>query len=653
MKPYKFAILSVLGIVQQVSAATQYYGGSFNCPETESSGYVEFSVTDDNPAQVVLLWGPDRNDNYIETAGEVDWKNNSGEIALSRDTAIRVEGKKATWIYDGKVNPDCRPFELTQKKTPLEEADDYIEMLKAGDTSVENIKSVIEASNVMQLTMHLLPELDRSTVINNIGEAQGKFWEKAETDRLNTIKTLPVEGDGKAYAQAVLPLLDLDMGPDGSIFKYPDGEDQLINASFLAAYHLALAGADPMVISRPLDEVCARSRSLRSGNMQNIATVATGIPFTFWDRDFTQQILDEYKRCDISWGADWIVDNYPNIQKYAEMYDAAIGKVKDILAMPDNYETLVNTNGLHIDQEIMEKYDMDFNYLDLISAGELSAKREKIIKDTQNNIKSIISDALKKDESDSEYYLCRNLFEISGSRELINSCEEIAPNLIAESKIEKILSTAKGIDTIEEARNADWFQLPYISSASEELMSKANNELDIERKRIADLILAQAKSSIEKHENVFIDDDVCPRDYYIPAIIEEAIKNCTTMVRQHNNDIKEAQCDEKMNVSDIDEIKDDSIILYNNFNIKNTIPLRQFVCDIFDDEKIEVGSESWIGTKRDLTITFGEGEEIIHATIESKEKGIWEVIKVKGWAPRNAEDNIAVCLMGSHRCKEI
>ena len=220
--------------------------------------------------------------------------------------------------------------------------------------------------------------------------------------------------------RSVQPLLNADMGLRGLFRRYDNAAVAQKYENALIAYRLAITGLDPMLARRSTKELCDRLNMFSGwyANTSERLQIATGIPFAFWNRDIAQETIDQLRNCKQGDAADWIVDNFPTITQAANTYQAIIPKIKEMLALPDDHDTLVKTGGLTLDKTLREQYKLENDDIDLMSGGALGQKRETIKNKISGDIPAIIDKALAEQEYCSQYKLCEELFEQTGMRDL-------------------------------------------------------------------------------------------------------------------------------------------------------------------------------------------------------------------------------------------
>ena len=625
-------------------AATQYYGGMYQC---KSPGYLNLAVSEGKPANIDLRYYLVEEDSYYHLKGEAEWGKNGGEF---RDGSIglRVKDNKATWLgWDGKVNEDCTPFTLNARKPPLEEAQALLELLKTAGTDATGVRSVAEAETAVP-PADMLPELDRTATKQAIDQARSDYWARAFADRRQKVTTMPITGDGKDYLSTVQPLLNADMGPRGLFRRYDNAAAAQKYENALIAYRLAITGLDPMLARRSTKELCDRLNMFSGwyANTSERLQIATGIPFAFWTRDIAQETIDQLRNCKQGDAADWIVDNFPTITQAADTYQAIIPKIKEMLALPDDHDTLVKTGGLTLDKTLREQYKLKNDDIDLMSGGALGQKRETIKNKISGDIPAIIDKALAEQEYRSQYKLCEELFEQTGMRDLVQQCAEIAPAHMAQAALNKAIANADNIHSIAAAREADWLQLPRVNNASDEAIAKAEAALEPARERIAKLILSDIDAQIAASPDSALSSDACPDAYRVPVTIQRAFDSCVARVRAHNSAVAEAKCQTAIAASGAKDIAENRIRLYSwRKGGEVEVNIGKLICD--SDMPITIGKSGWLSSSRELKAGV-DGEEII-ATIKPDKDDVWTITAVKGWTPPQ-DTPVSICLWNREVC---
>ncbi|WP_298643309.1 hypothetical protein [uncultured Cardiobacterium sp.] len=625
-------------------AATQYYGGMYQC---KSPGYLNLAVSEGKPANIDLWYYRVEEDSYYHLKGEAEWGKNGGEF---RDggTGLRVNGNKATWLgWNGKVNEDCTPFTLSAKKAPLEEAQALLDLLKTAGTDATGVRSVAEA-DIAVPPVDMLPELDRAATKQALSQARSDYWTRAFTDRRQKVATMPITGDGKDYLSTVQPLLNADMGPRGLFRRYDNSAGAQKYENALIAYRLAITGLDPMLARRSTKALCDRLNMFSGwdANTPERLQIATGIPFAFWSRNMAQEIIDQLRNCKQGDRADWIVNNFPTITQAADTYQAVIPKIKEMLALPDNYDTLVKTGGLFLDKALREQYKLEHDDIDLMSGGALGQKREAIKNKISGDIPAIIDKALAEQDYTSSYKLCEELFEQTGMRDLVQQCAEIAPARMAQAALDQAVAKAEKIDSIAAAREADWLQLPHVYNASDEAVAKAEAALEPARERIAKLILSDIDAKIAASPDSPLGGNTCPDAYRVPATIQRAFDSCEQRVRAHNSAVAEARCQASIAASGAKDIAENRIRLYSwRRGNEVEVSIGKLICD--SDTPITIGKSGWLSSARELK-TSVDGEEII-ATIKPDKDDVWIITAVKGWTPPQ-DTPVSICLWNHEVC---
>ena len=404
------------------------------------------------------------------------------------------------------------------------------------------------------------------------------------------------------------------------------------------------------------DEICARTKYNDGLYGEQAATFIVGVPFPFWDRDFTQPVIDTLRKCEHTNSANWLVENFPKINAASERHRAVSNEIQALLAKPDTYETFVETNGLRLKPEILALQKLKNEDIDIFSAGLLEQKRGRIIEALSEALPGLIDKKLQEKDYDRSYTLCNDVLpnhnDFRALNQLYQNCTEIAPARIAQTTLDKAVARAESADTLNAAEAADWLVLPRVYDAPEDAVAAAEAKLNAPRQRIADLILVTAEKAIVANRNETIDKSICPVAYDAPDIIKNAMKLCASRIGEHNVAVEEAQCDAAVNAAGkAREIANANIRLFLDGYLggrEREMNIRKLICDSRGHIDIEISGDGWFGSARDLTLKLDD--KTVKAVIEPDKNGVWIVTKVKGKTPKDGFSP-AACLFGDTYCE--
>lgn len=639
-----FAALAGTGAL----AETHYFGGHYQC---EKPSYTNIAVQYGQPAKVTVWFQARGSDNYNGFEGEAEsWTEEGGSLSGGYN-GILVKGRQATWLTrNGKPNEECTTFTLSPKETPLKEADKMLKLFKEAGTDAEGARAVNEADFALP-PMEMLPELDQATYGEQLQEARNDYWTKLLQARAQAVATLPIEGDGATYIAKIKPLFDLDIGPGSNISNLGgyDSSELIFRQTATAAYRLALSGGNPQLARRSDEEICARTKHFGGLFGNERAVLIVGVPFSFWDREFTQPVIDALRACEQNYAkesADWLVKNFPRINEAHTAY-AEIGKeIQNILKKPDTYETFVESNGVQPDKEMLEKYKIYHDRdIDMYSANLLNEKRERILKTLEAELPQLIEQQIATNQHDDAYKLCNAIFpnrdRVNGVNQLYQNCNEMAPSRLAQAALDKFTAAAEKADSIAAAEEIDWLVMPRVYHASEEALAAAEAKLQAPREKIAALIVAQADEAIRANSGKMIGQAVCPGSYNVPETIEKAMLDCANRIQAHNQAVEKAQCDAAVEAAGkAREIADAEIRLFTGYGREQAVGIRELICRT-QSVDIHISGDGLFGSDRDMTLT--KGDTTLKAVIDLDKDGVWTVTKVKGWKPK-ADYPLSACL---------
>lgn len=636
-------------------AEMHYFGGHYQC---RNPSYLNMAIEYGSPTQA-NIWYYNRtmsSPSFLQGKAE-KWTEKGGYLEIPYSDDLAIKGKQATWMRDkDKADEDCTTFTLTPKEKPLTEYDHYLKLLKEVSTDDKGMNAVNTAEFALP-PRDMLPDLDRTAYSEQIKTAEQDYWKRALEDRAKAAFTLPIDGDGTAYINKVKPLFGTDMGPNGSIAKFDySWREQVYRDQTTMAYRLAMSGANPQLARYSDDEICARTKYNDGLYGEQAATFIVGVPFPFWDRDFTQPVIDTLRKCEHTNSANWLVENFPKINAASERYRAVSNEIQALLAKPDTYETFVETNGLRLKPEILELQKLKNEDIDIFSAGLLEQKRGRIIEALSEALPGLIDKKLQEKDYDRSYTLCNDVLpnhnDFRALNQLYQNCTEIAPARIAQITLDKAVARAESADTLNAAEAADWLVLPRVYDAPEDAVAAAEAKLNAPRQRIADLILVTAEKAIVANRNETIDKSICPVAYDAPDIIKNAMKLCASRIGEHNVAVEEAQCDAAVNAAGkAREIANANIRLFLDGYLggrEREMNIRKLICDSRGHIDIEISGDGWFGSARDLTLKLDD--KTVKAVIEPDKNGVWIVTKVKGKTPKDGFSP-AACLFGDTYCE--
>lgn len=450
---------------------------------------------------------------------------------------------------------------------------------------------------------------------------------------------MPIEGDGADYANKIKPLFDLDIGPDGNISHLGgyDSRELIFRQTATMTYRLALSGGNPQLARRSDEEICARAKHFGGLSGNEAATLIVGVPFSFWDREFTQPVVDALRACEQNNAADWLVKNFPRINEAHAAYADIRNEIQGILEKPDTYETFLDSHGVQISKETREKYKIYYDSdIAMYSANLLDEKRERILQVLETELPQLIEKHIATNQHDTAYKLCNAIFpdhdRLKGINQLYQHCNEMAPARLAQATLDTFVATAEKIDTIAAAEDANWLVMPRVYQAPEEALAAAEAKLQAPREKIAALIAAQTDEAIRTHRGQMIRRDICPGGYNMPEAIETAMRQCQNRIRVHNQEVAEMQCNAAIKAAGkAEEIADADIRLFNGFGIERPINIRELICRT-QDVNIHISGDGLFGSDRDITIT--KGDSSVKAVIDLDKDGVWTVTEVKGRKPK-------------------
>lgn len=632
-------------------AEKHYFGGHYQC---RYPSYINIGV-EYGASPNIEVWIYNRHmDRRERIEGSADsWSEKGGKF-IANYSGLSVEGDKSTWLNrSGNPDEDCTTFTLVPKEKPLTEYDNYLKLLKEASSDDKGMTAVNAAEFALP-PAGMLPDLDRTAYSEQVQNAQQAYWNRAREERSNAVYTLPIEGDGKAYIDKVKPLFGIKMGQYDNIasFDYNNWRERLYPELSAAAYRLAIHDAKPQLMRYSDEEICSRTEYYGRLDSDRSATFITGVPFPFWDREFTQPVIDNLRKCEHNQSANWIIDNFPKITAAGENYRAVSDEIKTLLNKPDTYAAFVETNGLQIKPETREKYQLKDEDIENYSTGLLTQKREKILAKLGDELPALIDAELLQNDYSNAPDLCNTVLpnrnDYRAINQLYQTCTEIAPARIIQITLDKAVARAEKANSIEAASAADWLVLPRIYGASEADIAAAENKLQAPREHIAALIKTTAEQAIAAHKNETIASNICPAAMDAPKIILDAMNHCTTLIAAHNDEIEKAQCDAVIKAAGkAYEIADADIHLAKGLDEKD-VNIREFICGMRDEAEIEISGSSWFGRSR--TLILKTKDKTAQATITLDKNGVWTVSKVSGKTPKDGISP-AACLWDGDYCE--
>lgn len=168
-----------------------------------------------------------------------------------------------------------------------------------------------------------------------------------------------------------------------------------------AALRVRLSGFDVKPMTNLTEDQFCRAMNSHSINRADRMEPVFGLPFAYWDREFTEAAMQRVSACNLEWTnkrAEQIANYYPqilqNVERLEKKLEAAraeqeqLKEYKDALArleeLPDTYQSYVETNGY----QIVEFRDLPYGAPD--DLREAYGALHKAIRDRQAQAQSTI-----------------------------------------------------------------------------------------------------------------------------------------------------------------------------------------------------------------------------------------------------------------------
>jgi hypothetical protein len=450
---------AVLGNVAPVSAQGEeaFYTGTFTCDGAtyQTDWRVAKGLEGGIAATVYYQQQGDNRVRWIDLNEKSGGSGNTLNDA-NGDPRLGVSSEghtvSARWLKGAPDHRRCEQFTVEKTETPRARFDKLFSLMEEAKPTAEQAAKIAEMREALPV-VYILPELDQNAYQQRLGELQQSFWSRYAEQAVTGLADASL-GSPEGRKQFASLLTDALSGPLSQ---------HLGDRDLQTVYKTAQQTTDHYMASAPSAESSARdlyaggtllcerlngiSKYLPGYDFRKVE-LAAGLSTSYWSRETAEETLQALRACGRDNYASELAKKWPQIQQEQQISKAFLAEQVRLLSMPLSIETLVETNNLTPNKEVVQAVSNTSIIYDRYFGQVLDKRRQELM---QAGLASIGSSAgsfsLENGQAGKDVgAACEKLSGLRGVsyetrdaiRQTCRSAEEVISKKAAAQAVEKV-----------------------------------------------------------------------------------------------------------------------------------------------------------------------------------------------------------------------
>lgn len=289
----------------------------------------------------------------------------------------------AQWLKGAPDYRQCEQFTVEKTETPRVRFDKLFSLMEEARPTAEQAAKIAEMSEALPV-IYILPELDQNAYQQRLDELQKYFWSGYANQTVTGLTNASLESpEGrKQFASLITDALS---GPLSRHLGDRDVETVYVAAQqttdrYMASIPSAKSSARDLYAGGTL--LCERLNGVLKylpGYDFRKVELAAGLSTSYWSRETAEETLQALRACGRDNYASELAKKWPQIQQEQQISKAFLAEQVKLLSMPLSIETLVETNNLTPNKEVVKSVSNTSIIYDRYFGQALDKRRQELM----------------------------------------------------------------------------------------------------------------------------------------------------------------------------------------------------------------------------------------------------------------------------------